>query len=225
MYADVDKINYGKISCLGKNLFKRRGIRGRYRTVFMFSKLLPPGLDIKKKFSFGRHQRNDFVIFNKRKTINPWLGRSQFVIIADPDTLTCELFNGGVGENGNLVAPRYSTLQYKYYDNPLWKCVKEFESVILRDKTLFRIRGAIFLFRTVPMYSPCPYGDNGEDSFQFGSGNNKYRLDCCTHQFIEESVKYWANISLPLRDDFGGAACPICLKKVKSYPGYNCCGS
>lgn len=212
---------YGVVTCLFKNRLKSR--KKNFRSVVLKAKCFPPGCNYRQLFKFGRHPKNDFVICGKNG-IKPWIKRFHFNIIGNPDTLNCELINGCF-KNGKLNENTNSLVQYKYSYCGLWKYLESGSSIQLIDKTLFRIRGGLFLFTS--NRSPLTKGvlnhmEHDVSWLQFSRNNSKcvFKFDCCEHRVSAEAAIFWTSISLPFREDFGGAACPICRKRIKGYPGY-----
>ena len=75
---------YGTVTCLGNSLLQPYKRRKKFRSVVLRRKLFPPGSDYHKIFRFGRHHKNDFILWNKKgekEDIHPWISRFHFSIL------------------------------------------------------------------------------------------------------------------------------------------------
>ena len=93
---------YGTVTCLGNSLLQPYKRRKKFRSVVLRRKLFPPGSDYHKIFRFGRHHKNDFILWNKKgekEDIHPWISRFHFSILAHADLLQCFLLNGSSTRN------------------------------------------------------------------------------------------------------------------------------
>lgn len=159
----------------------------------------------------------------ERSKVKAWISKFHFTIVADADTFECRLFNG-VFKGSRLIPPSNSLMQYKYESEHRWINIEPTCSILLLDKTLIRIRGGIFLFssREISQEMNLELGPNSYSLLAYSDNPqaDKYKFDCCEHTFPLSAIKFWGSITLPFRDDFGGSACPVCLKKLRGHPGY-----